>query len=417
MSVNDQFLKFYENIRLTSLQREDAITKYTGVCKKLHDFYYPITEYNGSTKLLIGSYGKQTHIRPARDIDVIFIMPPKKFNQYDDNQSNRQSQLLQDIKKILEEKYPDTPIKAFGKVVVLEFADTKHDVELLPAWENENGTFKIPNSENSGSWEQWDPRSGIKKIKDSDTNTGKTKTLIRMIKKWSETCTIKLKSYQIENKILNFFSFNNCSEKEYAEIVKNFFNYFHNTEIDKNIKSYLDTALGRAKKACDFERDEKLDEAIAEWRKIFGDDFPATIEKSIATAEDIKQSLADYTHCEALKWPFSGGYRVGIDAYVYNGAKTTKLGGINSDGRCLSAGLQLKFIANTNVSNNFQYYWQVVNTGQAAEIAGGLRGNFFTDNQVRWESTQYKGKHWIECFIIQNDACIARSGKFFINIK
>jgi len=417
MGINDQFIKFYENIKLTSLQRDDAITKYTGVCKKLHDFYYPTIEYNGNTKLLFGSYGKQTHIRPARDIDVIFIMPPEKFNQYDDNQSNCQSQLLQDIKKILEEKYPDTPIKAFGKVVVLEFADTKHDVELLPAWENENGTFKIPNSENGGSWEQWDPRSGIKKIKDSDTDTGKTKTLIRMIKKWSENCTVKLKSYQIENKVLDFFSFNDCTEKEYTEIVKSFFDYFHNTETDENIKSYLATALSRVKKACDFERDEKFDEAIAEWRKIFGDDFPATIEKSIATVEDTKQSLADYSHCEALKWPFSGGYRVGMNAYIYNGTKTTKLGGINSDGRSLSAGLQLKFIANTNVSDNFQYYWQVVNTGQAAKIAGGLRGNFFTDNQVRWESTQYKGKHWIECFIVQNDACIARSGKFFINIK
>jgi hypothetical protein len=345
------------------------------------------------------------------------MMPPEKFSQYDDNQSNCQSQLLQDIKKILEEKYPDTPIKAFGKVVVLEFADTKHDVELLPAWENENGTFKIPNSENGGSWEQWDPRSGIKKIKDSDTDTGKTKTLIRMVKKWSENCTVKLKSYQIENKVLDFFSFNDCSEKEYAEIVKSFFHYFYNTETDENIKSYLATALSRAKKAYDFERDKKFDEAIAEWRKIFGDDFPTTIEKSIATVEDTKQSLADYSHYEALKWPFSGGYRVGMNAYIYNGTKTAKLGGINSDGRSLSAGLQLKFIANTNVSDNFQYYWQVVNTGQAAKIAGGLRGNFFTDNQVRWESTQYKGKHWIECFIIQNDACIARSGKFFINIK
>jgi len=122
--MNDQFLKFYENIKLTPSQREDAITKHTGVCKKLHDNYYPTIEYNGDTKLLIGSYGKHTHIRPARDIDVIFIMPPEKFEQYDDNQSNSQSQILQDIKNILGEKYPNTPIKAFGKVVVLEFADT-----------------------------------------------------------------------------------------------------------------------------------------------------------------------------------------------------------------------------------------------------------------------------------------------------
>jgi len=417
MSINEQFLKFHENIKLTSSQREDAITKYTGVCKKLHDYYYPKTEYNGGTKLLIGSYGKQTNIRPARDIDVIFIMPSDKFSQYDDNQSNCQSQLLQDIKKILEEKYPNTPIKAFGKVVVLEFADTKHNVELLPAWENEDGTFKIPNSENSGSWEQWDPRSEIKKIKDSDTNTGKTKALIRMIKKWSENCTVKLKSYQIENSILDFFSSNDCSEKEYSEIIKLFFDYFHSTTIDENIKSHLATASSRANKAYNFEKDDKLNEAVTEWRKIFGDDFPVTLEKNILISHNAELSLADYSHCEALKWPFSNDCRVGIDAYIYNEAKTTKLGGINSDGRSLSTGLQLKFIARTNASNNFQYYWQVVNTGGEARQAGDLRGKFFLGNQVQWEHTKYRGKHWVECFIVQNNACIAKSGKFFINIK
>lgn len=213
MSVNGQFLQFYENIKLTPSQREDAITKHAGVCRKLHDYYYPTIEYNGDTKLLIGSYGKHTHIRPARDIDVIFMLPPEKFEKYNDNQSNSQSQLLQDIKNILEEKYPNTPIKAFGKVVVLEFADTKHNVELLPAWENEDGTFTIPNSESGGYWEQWDPRSEIQRIKDSDFKTGKTKSLIRIIKKWSENCTIKLKSYEIENKVLDFFSTKSWTKK------------------------------------------------------------------------------------------------------------------------------------------------------------------------------------------------------------
>jgi len=172
MGIQEQFEQFYENIKLTPLQREDAIKKYTGVCKKLHEHYYPDIEYSGNTKLLIGSYGKQTHIRPARDIDVIFIMPPEKFGQYDDNESNGQSQFLQDIKKILEKKYPDTPIKAFGKVVVLEFADTQHNVDLLPAWENQNKTFTIPNSEGGGSWEYWDPRTEIRRINGSDAEIG-----------------------------------------------------------------------------------------------------------------------------------------------------------------------------------------------------------------------------------------------------
>ncbi len=123
--MEEQFAKFYENIKLTPAQRQDAIDKYTGICKKLHHHYYPTLTYNGDTKLLIGSYGKRTHIRPARDVDVVFVMPPEKFAQYHDNTSNGPSQLLQRIKSILEEKYTSTPVKAFGKVVVLEFAETK----------------------------------------------------------------------------------------------------------------------------------------------------------------------------------------------------------------------------------------------------------------------------------------------------
>ena len=72
-------------------------------------------------------------------------------------------------------------------------------------------------------------------------------------------------------------------------------------------------------------------------------------------------------------------------------------------------------VARTNVQVTFQYYWQVVNTGEAAKV--DLRGEIFSGNQVQWEKTKYRGKHWIECFIVQDGICVARSGKFFINIK
>lgn len=425
MSINDQFLEFYENIKLTSSQREDAKTKYTGVCKKLHDVYYPIVAYSGNTKLLIGSYAKHTHIRPARDIDVIFIMPSDKFNQYDDNQSNGQAQLLQDIKKILEEKYPDTPIKAFGKVVVLEFADTQHNVELLPAWEREDKTFTIPNSEKGGFWEHWDPRSEIQVIEDSNTKTGKTRSLIRMVKKWSENCSVKLKSYQIEKKVLDFFSSFSSFEDEYSFLVRDLFGYFYRSASDDSVKSHLNTAYSRAKKACDFEKEGLLEKAVEEWRKIFGDDFPASLEKNIAFSSDVLlPALGDFSHCNPLIWPYNQTNAVKIDAFIYTYDKSKRLGGINSNGRNLSKNFYLKFIASTNTKGNFEYYWQVVNTGTEAKNAikangsiGDLRGNFFSGNQVQWEHTKYRGKHWIECFIIQNNFCVARSGRFFVNIK
>ncbi len=272
-TIQEQFKKFYENIKLTPTQREDAKKKYDGVCKKLHDHYYPDVEYMGQTRLLIGSYGKHTHIRPARDVDVIFCMPNDKFDQYDDNQSNGQSQLLQDIKKILEEKYPDTPIKADVKVVKLEFSDPTHNIELLPAWELENGTFRTPNSKNSGKWDIDDPRSEIEAIRNSDEETGQTKMLIRMIKKWSEQCSVKVTSYKIEKAVLNFFASHDKYNK-YSNLVKDFFGFWYNNTIDENLKSHLNTALNRAKKACEYEDEDKLEKAVDEWKKIFGDDFP-----------------------------------------------------------------------------------------------------------------------------------------------
>ena len=257
MSIQNNFQKFYNNILLTSKQREDAKRKYHGVCKKLHDHYYTDVKYTGQTKLLIGSYGKHTHVRPARDVDVIFIMPFDKFGQYDDNQSNCQSQLLQDIKKLLEEKYPDTPIKAFGKVVVLEFTDTQHNIELLPAWEKEDKSFIIPNSENGGSWENWNPRLEIKKIQDQDAKTKKTKEFIRMAKKWVENCSVDIKSYQIENLVLNFFNYYEIKNQSNSLLMRDFFMFSYNSGNRTNTNSHLKTALKRAKKAYAFENNNK----------------------------------------------------------------------------------------------------------------------------------------------------------------
>ena len=73
MAIHQQFERFHQNIRLTQAQREDARRKYTGVCQCLHDHYYE-EEYSENTALLIGSYGKNTNIRPPRDVDVIFIV-------------------------------------------------------------------------------------------------------------------------------------------------------------------------------------------------------------------------------------------------------------------------------------------------------------------------------------------------------
>lgn len=134
--------------------------------------------------------------------------------------------------------------------------------------------------------------------------------------------------------------------------------------------------------------------------------------------------LGNSSHAEPLRWDYSPLYKVYVNAFVYiNGEKKS---GLNSNGRKLTTGIQLKYTAKTNTPMNYNVYWQVVNTGADASNDGGLRGNFFsakslngknsTHPLINWEATKYKGKHWIECFIVKDNICVARSGKFFINI-
>ncbi len=84
-------------------------------------------------------------------------------------------------------------------------------------------------------------------------------------------------------------------------------------------------------------------------------------------------------------------------------------------------GCEILFGATTNAPKPFEVYWQVVNTGD--EARGNLRGGIFHSKTYgvgglsQKETTQYKGTHWIECFIVKDGICIARSSEFFVNVE
>ncbi|MDC3985955.1 nucleotidyltransferase [Polyangium jinanense] len=93
-----------------------------------------------------------------------------------------------------------------------------------------------------------------------------------------------------------------------------------------------------------------------------------------------------------------------------------------SNGDPLPKRASLIFEADTDVAPPYRVYWQIVNTGQQARDARGLRGGFEEVSVVRGylkreESTRYMGSHSVECFIVKNNYCVARSGQFVVNIE
>ncbi|MBX3465506.1 MAG: hypothetical protein KF878_01240 [Planctomycetes bacterium] len=78
----------------------------------------------------------------------------------------------------------------------------------------------------------------------------------------------------------------------------------------------------------------------------------------------------------------------------------------------------LSFAAHTDVPRPFQVFWQVVNTGAEAERAKCLRGDrFYQSGPTHDEITLYRGMHWVECFVVKDGMCIARSAEFVVNVQ
>jgi len=283
--MEKQFAKFSENIRLTEDQESDAKTKYTGVCKTLHKSYYD-NEYDGKTKFLFGSYKTKTNTRPLskdQDVDVLFKIPEETYKKFKDYKRNGPSALLQEIKEILNKTYTTTDeIKGWGKIVLVKLAENKHNVEVLPAFELEDKTFIIPNSENGGSWDDFDPRDQVDTFQSSNDKTNSlTADLTRMMKTWvKNTSSLDYKSYKLLNDIMDFLDEHYKKGSDYSKyhlVIKDCFEYLQDV-CDSSIDSHLTTAFDRAKKAVDFIADNKPKEASLEWRKIFGNEFPLVTE-------------------------------------------------------------------------------------------------------------------------------------------
>lgn len=147
-----------------------------------------------------------------------------------------------------------------------------------------------------------------------------------------------------------------------------------------------------------------------------------TIHRSPAPlAQSIKElTTFNLPHRQKPIWPIVGQPQYSVEVI----AKCRKTGNwrrLSINGQVLR-GSNLQFTAKTNVQQPFEVFWQVVNTGRDARLRQQLRGQFEpsradgTNPLVRDESAEYRGRHWIECFIVQSGICVARSGEFVVNI-
>jgi hypothetical protein len=288
--VTQRFTNFIDNLGLTDAQVADGVTKFKGVVSCLNSAYYG-TNSETDHAFYIGSWAKQTRIRPPRDVDLYFLLPPEVYHRFEKYSGNKQSALLQEVKGKLLASYPSSDIKGDGPVVLAGF--WSFDVEVVPAFAlTEERTYWVPKTQDGGSYQTTKPLHEVDAINAADQRlNSNARRLIRMLKCWQANCSVELRSFCLELLAVEFldqWAYKQHSYFFYDWMCRDFFQWL-TTKTNSFVlapgtyeilwigdawKSKAETALGRAKKACDFEHDNKEGDAGDEWQKIFGSYIP-----------------------------------------------------------------------------------------------------------------------------------------------
>jgi len=289
LNIGELFSTFCSNLII----RDESVSfRYKRITSRLNKEYYE-SDSDTSHSLYVGSYGRNTAVNSTSDFDILFQLPVDMYYRFNSYTSNGQSALLQDVKTKIGKTYPGTDIKADGQVIVIPFSDNI-TFELLPAFLNTDDSFTYPNANDGGSWQITNPKAEQKAMAsmNKDTN-GNLIRLCRMSRAWKKKNDVSIDGILIDTLAYDFISeweYRDKSFVYYDWMSRDFFEYLSNQDPNRSYwyapgshkrisnsghfqfkaKKALDVALEAIKDAdSGYEYSAK-----AEWRGIYGTDFP-----------------------------------------------------------------------------------------------------------------------------------------------
>ena len=408
--VKDDFNEFISNLQIDNF--DDINTSLVGIAKKLNQKYYD----NSTTDnyLMVGSMGRNTSIKGESDIDIIYELPNEVFERFDDYESNGQSQLLNEIRDVLKEKYPSTDIKGDGQVVVISF--TKYKIELVPSFKQDNNSYKYPDTHDSGSWKITKPILEIEEANNMINNTSTYRDICQMIREWKANNGVTICGLLIDTLIKDFLD-NNYEYKwkaksDYYELLKSVFKYLSDQDEDRKqwnamgsnqiIENKNFNFIKKGKKAYN-KLSNSTDESST-LRELFGSRFPIS-----------EQSANEYGYSNDEQFieeifPVYIMYSLKIDCEItQNGFRTGLLREFIKKKFMIKQNRKLKFmIVENNIPKPYDIYWKVRNVGYEAIRRNCIRGQIKKGIDYLNESTNFYGPHYVECYIIKDGICVAR---------
>lgn len=201
-SLSTDLESFFSSIHMDSTEEYDSTVK--SVAKVRNRHYYG-SDSEADHMLVVGSVGRGTAVSGTSDLDLLYQLPHSEYSRFSSYKGNGQSALLQAVKEVLLSRWSKTSVKGDGQAVVIAFTDRKFSIDLVPAFEQADGSFKYPDSNNGGSWKRTDPIPEQRACRlDAKASEGNSLRMCNALRVWKDEQGFKFGGLLIDTLVHNF---------------------------------------------------------------------------------------------------------------------------------------------------------------------------------------------------------------------
>lgn len=419
MTISDSFSLFLDNIKV---DKYEAIgQRYKEITKKLNKTFRDTASETANT-LQVGSYGRYTGIKGISDLDMLYIMPQNKWNDYKDSPQA----LLSDVRDALQERYPKTDVSYDRLVVDVKFSDFVFEIQPVFEIADEDGThinYQYPDTKEM-RYKITKPKQEQETMTEFRKNHGQHHRLLcKMARSWKNNVGVSMGGLLLDTLTYNFLKERSdldfSSYSTFDTLSRDFLAYLKDQPKQKHYQalgSNQDVKVKhpfRSKAAKSFQKAKDACETTDEpsrndlWREVYGRDFPkvkSPVQESISYTDN-EEFIED-------KYPINIKYDLRLDCeIVRNGFREKLLSEILASGQKICKVRSLDFMLKTDTPEPYVVKWKARNVGSEAKRRNCLRGEIIDPNRknsVRHESADFCGPHYMECYIIKDGEVVAR---------
>lgn len=282
-TIPSAFTTFKTRLEITDLQTQTVSTRQKNVRDAVASKLTVLDSF------LTGSYSRSTMIAPLgkADIDIFVVLDPAYY------ELNGQAALLDKVKRALKNTYKTPAISRNGQAVTITFTDFK--VDVVPSFNRPGGGYRMPNTYGS-KWIETNPKQHVSISSQANAaHASDLVPLVKMIKAWNRTINGHFRSFHLE--VLAWHIFDEVTISDFPSGARYYFDkgrelitnqnpdpagfggdvgyYISTTQQITDASSRFTTAYNRALKAEEYIGKGSTANAIAEWQKVFGSNFPS----------------------------------------------------------------------------------------------------------------------------------------------